>query len=152
MVVAGNRERLWVVSEGSPLLLGLSSWGMVGTAGMVGTECPMGLVSHSTHLPKGSRAAEEQKVESPPMPQAASCSTSSTLPAPGEWSRGWVARRWAPVSPGLPALLPGWAWVFRGQSCGSLLLAYSVPTQAGPVCVEWTGVGRTLSLCCVSGP
>lgn len=33
------------------------------------------------------------------MSQAAPRSASRTLPAPEEWSRGWAARRWAPVSP-----------------------------------------------------
>lgn len=150
MVIAGNRERLGVVPEGSPLLLGLSSWGM---------ECPVGLsVARAWFplLPGCLRGAEQQKSRRlrahPCLRLPLAAAPSSSLPAPGEWSRGWAARRSAPVSAVLPALLPGCTRVFWGQSCGSLLLACSVPTQAGPVCVEWTGVGWMQSLCCVLGP
>lgn len=96
MVIAGNRERLGVVPEGSPLLLGLSSWGM---------ECPVGLsVARAWFpiLPGCLRGAEQQKSRRlrahPCLRLPLAAAPSSTLPAPGEWSRGWAARCSPPSS------------------------------------------------------
>lgn len=61
----------------------------------------------------------------------------ATLPAPGEWRWGWAAGRWVPVSSVLPALLPGWAWLWGRAVAPSF--GPPQPRSGPPVCVGWTG-------------
>lgn len=123
---------------------------MVGKEYPCGDICGQALVTCPTCLPKGSQAEQERggplgKVESPRRWYAAPCSTAGHPPRSWGVEPRLGARCWASASYALPALLPGWAWFFRGRAVApsSWLLG---PHSGPPVCVEWTGVCSVQSL------